>query len=103
MSAKKHILREIELVGEPGTTYAYVRPADLPGYQTAPERYQAAVNELLRERLIEGRADADGRMSIALNAQRIADVRKALRPVWARPTVWAAAAIVLLLGVGLAI
>ena len=103
MSPRKHILRELELVGEPGSAYSYVRPADIPGYQTAPERYQAAVNELLRERLIEGRADADGRMSIALNAHRIAEVRKALRPVWARPLSWVAAAIVLLLGVGLAI
>jgi hypothetical protein len=102
MSPKKHILRELELVGEPGSTYSYVRPADLPGYTTSPERYQAAVNELLRERLIEGRSDAEGRMSIALNAHRIADVRKALRPAWAKPAVWLAAAIIAL-GVELAI
>ncbi len=103
MSPKKHILRELELVGDPGSTYSYVRPADIPGYQAAPDRYQAAVNDLLRERLIEGRADADGRMSIALNAHRIVDVRKVLRPVWARPSAWVAAAIVAALGAGLVI
>jgi hypothetical protein len=103
MSPKKHILRELHLVGEAGSACAYVRPSDIPGYAAAPDRYQAAVNELLKERLIEGRSDGDGRMSIALNAQRIGDVRKALRPAWARPSVWVAAAIVAALGVGLAI
>jgi len=103
MSPKKHILRELTLVGEPGSPYAYLRPSDIPGYARAPERYQAAVNELLRDRLIEGRSDAEGRLSIALNAHRIADVRKALRPVWARPTSWVAAAIAAALGAGLVI
>ena len=103
MSPKKQILRELTLVGEPGSAYAYLRPCDIPGYEKAPDRYQAAVNELLRERLIEGRSDSEGRMSIALNAHRVADVRRALRPLWARPSAWVAAAIALLLGVGLAI
>jgi hypothetical protein len=61
------------------------------------------VNELLRDRLIEGRSDGDGRMSIALNAQRLADVRKELRPAWARPSFWLAAALLVAVGVGLAI
>ena len=103
MSPKKHILRELTLVGEPGSSYAYLRPSDIPGYDAAPERYQAAVNELLRDRLIEGRSDADGRMSIALNAHRIQDVQKVLRPTWARLSVWVVVAIVAALGVGLAI
>ncbi len=102
MSPRKRILRELALVHEPGTTYSYVRPADIPGYAESPERYQGAVNDLLKERLIEGRTDGEGRMSIGLNEHRMKDVRKALRPVWARPEVWAAVATVLALGVGLA-
>ena len=80
-SLRKHILREL-------SNSAFVRPSDLPGYGRAPDRYQAAVNELLRERLIEGRPDGDGRMSIALNAHRLADVREALRPPWTRWSTW---------------
>jgi hypothetical protein len=94
MSPKKHILREL-------TEHAHFRPSDLPGYAGAPERYQAAVNELLRARLIEGRPDADGRMTIALNPQRLTEVHRVLRPIWARPTVWLAAAIATALGAGI--
>jgi hypothetical protein len=96
MSPKKQILREL-------TTRSSLRPSDLPGYAGSAERYQAAVNELLRERLIEGRSDRDGRMSIALNAQRLADVRRVLRPAWTRPTFWLAAAVIVAVGVGFAI
>lgn len=101
MSPKQRILHELALVHEPGTTYSYVRPADIPGYAEAPERYQGAVNHLLKERLIEGRTDGEGRMSIGLSEHRMKDVQKALRPIWARPEVWAAVAIVLALGAGL--
>ncbi|MGE0157755.1 MAG: hypothetical protein AB7T31_00010 [Gemmatimonadales bacterium] len=94
MSPRKHILRELASRSEAGATHAYVRPSEIPGYTGAPERYQAAVNELLRERLVEGRSDADGRLSLSLNAHRLDDVRKALRPAWARPSVWIAAAVV---------
>jgi hypothetical protein len=93
---RRHILREL-------TTSSFIRPADLPGYGRAPDRYQAAVNDLLRERLIEGRTDGDGRMSIALNAHRLADVRKALQPAWTRPSIWVAAAVAAAVVVGLAI
>jgi hypothetical protein len=61
------------------------------------------VNELLRERLIEGRPDGGGRLSIALNAQRLQDVRKALRPAWARPSFWLVTTLVVVVGIGLAI
>jgi len=96
MSPKKQILREL-------STRPSLRPSDLPGYAESEERYQAALNELLRERLIEGRSDGDGRMSIALNAQRLAEVRRALRPPWARPAFWLLTAVVVVVGVGLAI
>jgi hypothetical protein len=103
MSPKKQILRELTLAVEPGSAHSYIRPSDIPGFEAAPERYQAAVNELLRDRLIEGRSDAEGRMSIGLNTHRMADVSKLLRPAWMRPSLWLAAAIVAALGVGLAI
>ena len=96
MSPKKQILREL-------TTRAQLHPSDLPGYAQSAERYQAAVNELLRERLIEGRPDGGGRLSIALNAQRLPDVRRALRPVWARPSFWLVTTLVVVVGIGLAI
>ena len=102
MSPKKRILRELALVHEPGTEYSYMRPADIPGYAEAPERYQRAVNDLLKERLIEGRTDGEGRMSIGLNEHHMQAVRKVLRPMWARPEVWAAIGTVVVLGAGLA-
>ncbi len=101
MSPKKRILRELLLANEPGTQFSYIRPADIPGYVETPDRYQGAVNELLKDRLIEGRKDDDGRMSIKVNEHRIGDVQRALRPLWARPAVWAAVAIVVVLGVRL--
>ncbi len=47
---------------------------------------------------MEGRKDEEGHMTIALNAHRIEDVRRELRPLWARPTVWALVAMVAVLG-----
>jgi hypothetical protein len=45
MSPKKRILRELALAHEPGTTFSFIRPADIPGYAEKPERFQGAVNE----------------------------------------------------------
>jgi hypothetical protein len=61
------------------------RPANIPGFQAKPEKYQQAVNSLLQERLIEGAKDPEGRMAIALNPQRMADVQRELRPFWFHP------------------
>jgi hypothetical protein len=94
MSPKKAILRA--LAGAPD-----LHPSSLPGYREEPERYQEAVNELLRDRLVEGRKDPEGRMTIALNQHRRRDVERMLRPIWARPAVWAALAILLAVGAGL--
>jgi hypothetical protein len=85
-SPRKHILRELNASSS-------LRASDLPGFAQAPERYQAAVNDLLRERLIEGRTDGDGRIAIALNPHRLADVRKELQPAWTRPWMWVAGAV----------
>jgi hypothetical protein len=40
-------------------------------------------------------------MTIALNQHRRRDVERMLRPIWARPAVWAALAILLAVGAGL--
>jgi len=95
MSPKKAILSALEGASE-------LPPSSLPGYAERPERYKEAINELLRDRLLEGRKDADGRMTIALNEHRRREVERMLRPLWARPAVWAAIALLLALGVGLA-
>ena len=100
MSPKKAILRTLTAAHESGEA-TYTRPASIPGFSAEPERFQKAVNELLKDRLIEGRKDDEGHMAVALNAHRLADVRRYLRPAWAHPAVWAAAVVVGGLGVGL--
>jgi len=100
MSPKKAILRTLAAAHETGGA-TYTRPASIPGFEADPERFQGAINELLRDRLIEGRKDAEGHMAVALNAHRLADVKRHLRPAWAHPVVWAAAVVVGILGAGL--
>ncbi|MDA0329480.1 MAG: hypothetical protein O2958_10790 [Gemmatimonadetes bacterium] len=102
MSPRKTILRELS---QPRTTNgpAYTRPSTIKGFSAAPEKYQKAVNELLQARLVEGRKDDEGHMTIAINEHRLQEVRRELRPVWARPAVWAAIAVLVALGAGLAI
>lgn len=86
MSPRKTILRELSRAGSGST---YTRPSSIRGFSDAPEKYQKAVNELLQARLLEGRKDDDGHMTIAINEHRKADVKRELRPIWARPAVWA--------------
>ena len=61
------------------------------------------MNELLQARLVEGRRDDEGHMAISLNERRITEVQRELRPLWARPAVWATIAVVAAVGAGLAI
>jgi len=89
MSPRKTILMELSRAGS-GSDPAYIRPSTIPGFSSQPEKYQRAVNELLSDRLLEGRKDEEGHMAIAINRHRRADVEKELKPVWARPAVWAA-------------
>lgn len=103
MSPKKTILRELERAWRERPASPFVRPSALPGYPERAGRYQSAVNQLLQSRLVEGRKDDQDRMTIALNAHRLSDVRRELRPLWAKPAVWAIVAIVLAVGAGLAI
>jgi hypothetical protein len=104
MSPKKRILSELRSTLDRSPDAPHVRPPSLPGYAEQPERYQSAVNELLRQRLVEGRKDAAGHMTIALNVHRRGDVERLLRPVWTHPAVWATAVgALLVMAIGLAV
>jgi hypothetical protein len=100
MSPRRTILRELSRPNGDGGN-GYTRPATITGYAEKPARFQAAVNELLQERLINGTKDDEGRLAIAINAQRIADVRRELRAWWQRPSTWVVA--VAALAIGLAV
>ena len=93
MSPRKTILRELtDLHSDSDKRYA--RPRTIRGFDNHPAKYQSAVNELLKDRLIDGMKDAEGQMAIALNEHRLADVRKELRPWFARPIAWIGTAMV---------
>ena len=98
MSPRKTILRELARA-EAGSGTPYVRPSSIPGFSKEPEKYQKAVNELLSDRLLEGRRDEEGHMAIAINQHRRKDVEKAIKPVWASPLVWIALALLAAAGV----
>lgn len=103
MSARTTILRELRRLHQNGAA-RYTRPASIGGFAEKPSRYQEAVNRLLQERLINGTKDEEGRLAIALNEHRLADVRKELRPWFARPATWlvvAAAALVAVVSIAL--
>lgn len=101
MAPRKTILRELSRAESSGSGVAYVRPPTIPGFSQAPEKYQKAVNELLSARLLEGRKDEDGHMTIAINEARRAEVRREIRPVWAHPALWVAVLALVALGVTL--
>ncbi len=92
MSPRKTILRALSRSFHQDGADALTRPADIDGFSRRPAEFQKAVNKLLQDRLIQGKPDAEGRLSVALNGHRIADVRKEIRPLWLRPGWWVAAA-----------
>lgn len=101
MSPRRTILRELSQRHQNGAG-GYTRPGAIAGFTDRPARYQEAVNQLLQERLINGTKDDEGRLAIALNEHRLADVRKELRPWFARPaTVMAAVAAIAIIVVGI--
>ena len=102
MSPRKTILKELTQ-SQSGSSTTYTRPSSISGFSEAPDKYQKAVNELLQARLVEGRKDDEGHMAIAINEHRIEDVKRELRPMWARPSVWAVIAILGAVGAGFAI
>lgn len=77
------------------------RPAEINGFSQRPADFQKAVNKLLQDRLIQGQPDSEGRLSIALNSHRAADVLKEIRPFWLRPSLWMAAVVLLVATFGL--
>lgn len=88
MSPRKTILKELDQLHDGEGVGRYTRPSTLPGYGAKAAKYQEAVNGLLKDRLIDGKKDEQGRMAIALNPHRITEVRKELRPWFARPVTW---------------
>jgi hypothetical protein len=102
MSPRKTILRELSNAGASSGT-SYTRPSSIRGFSEAPEKYQKAVNELLQARLVEGRKDDEGHMTIAINEHRLPEVKRELRPFWARPSLWLAVVVLIAVGAGLAI
>jgi hypothetical protein len=89
VSARKTILRELSRKVELGET-TYTRPSEIGGFAARPERFQAAVNTLLQERLINGTKDSEGRLAIAINQHRHDAVKRELRPWYASPLTWLA-------------
>jgi hypothetical protein len=87
MSPRKSILKTLSDLERGEGRGKQVRPSTLPGFQQGPEKYQQAINALLKDRLIEGIRDPEGHLAISLNAHRARDIRKILRPVWAHPAV----------------
>ena len=79
MSPKKTILKTLALAHDAQGSATFTRPSDIPGFAQKPADYQKAVNELLKDRLIEGQPDGEGRMTIAVNPHRVGDVRKRIR------------------------
>jgi hypothetical protein len=102
MSPRKTILRELSRA-QARSGPIHTRPSAIAGFSDNPEKYQKAVNELLQARLVEGRRDDEGHMAISLNERRITEVQRELRPMWARPAVWATIPVVAAVGAGLAI
>ena len=88
MSPRKTILRELDQLHTDEGNSRYARPSSMPGFGRQPSKYREAVNGLLKERLIDGMKDEEGRMAIALNPHRLATVRRELRPWFARPMIW---------------
>ncbi len=88
MSPRKTILKQLDRIHDGNGAGHYTRPSTLPGYGDKAAKYQQAVNGLLKDRLIDGKKDEEGRMAIAINPHRITDVRKELRPWFARPAMW---------------
>jgi hypothetical protein len=101
MTPRKKILktlsREHEKIGEP----VFIRPGEINGFSENTAKFQRAVNELLKDRLIDGAKDEEGRMAVALNPHNLDGVRKELRPLWAKPGIWAMATVVVAVLVGL--
>lgn len=89
MSPRKHILRHLREVHRqnPGE----LTPArSIEGFDPGDPRHTQAINQLLKDRLINGQKAPDGGMAISLNPGNMAAIHRALRPWYANPAIWAA-------------
>lgn len=100
MSPRKNILRQLEKShrSQPGQL---TRARDLSGFDPEDPKHTKAMNQLLKDRLINGMKAEDGGMALQLNSGNIAAVKKALRPWYLSPAFWAAALVLGGLGTGL--
>ena len=99
MSPRKHILRHLhEVHGQSPGELTSAR--SISGFDPGDPKHTEAMNQLLKERLINGQKASDGGMAISLNSGNLAAVNKALRPWYARPALWAV--LVLVSGLGTA-
>ena len=101
MSPKKTVLRHLTELHEENGAEQYTHPGDIQGFDPEDSRCKEAVNQLLRDRYINGRKGADGGMVIALNVTRLRDVRREIRPWFATPLLWVG--IVLIAATGIAV
>ena len=101
MTPRKTILEALSRARDLEGPGVFTRPSTITGFNDRPADFQKAVNDLLKDRLIEGQSDDEGRMTIALNDHRLGEVKKVLRPAWAHPGVWVAATLVLVAVAGL--
>ena len=93
MSPKKTILKTLAEQQTGAGQPAPIHPSEIPGFRDSPGKYQETINALLKDRLIEGARDEEGRMAISLNSHREKEVRRVLRPLWAHPGVLAVLAL----------
>lgn len=84
MTPRKTILRELS----DAPLGTYTRPSEIEGFEAKPPEYRKAVNGLLKEQLITGTQDEDGKLVVAISQARLPQVQKELRPWFAAPAVW---------------
>jgi hypothetical protein len=94
MAPRKTILRELKN-SAPGT---HKRPNEIPGFERNAAKYREAVNGLLKDQLIQGAQDDQGKLVVSLNAAHEGRVRRELRPWFTQPLVWGP--VILAVGVG---
>ncbi len=99
MSPKKTVLRHLTELHEETGAEQYTHPGDIRGFDPEDSRCKEAVNQLLRDRYINGRKGPDGGMVIALNVTRLRDVRREIRPWFATPLLWVGIALIAATGI----
>jgi len=84
MAPRKTILRELKN-SAPGV---HKRPNQIPGFERNAAKYREAVNNLLKDQLIQGAQDDEGKLVVSLNPANEGRVRRELRPWFTQPLVW---------------